>query len=90
MQVAVDQSGGGSHPREKFDARGRLCLFSLRCCLCPVPSVSGRDGCFFLLMAGFWTFFFIDLLKSDPGLLERRLPRQETEPEQKRFQRLFS
>jgi hypothetical protein len=28
---------------------------------------------FFLLMAGFWTFFFIDLLKSDPGLLERRL-----------------
>ena len=45
---------------------------------------------FFLLMAGFWTFFFIDLLKSDPGLLERRLQKQETEPEQKLFQRLFS
>ncbi len=42
------------------------------------------------LMAGFWTFFFIYFLKHDPQLLERRLQRHEPDPEQRRFQKLFS
>ena len=35
-------------------------------------------------------FFFLNLLKHNPQLLERRLQAQETQPEQKVFQRLFS
>lgn len=42
------------------------------------------------LMSGFWTYFFVDLLKSDPQLLERRMQRRETEPEQKLLLRLVS
>ena len=42
------------------------------------------------LISGFWTYFFIDLLKSDPQLLERRMQRRETEPQQKLLQRLVS
>lgn len=42
------------------------------------------------LTAGFWTFFFIYFLKHDPQLLERRLQRHEADPEQRRFQKLFS
>lgn len=41
------------------------------------------------LMGGFWTFFLFDLLKRTPQLLERRLRREEADPEQKRFQRMF-
>lgn len=41
------------------------------------------------LMLVCWTFFFLDLLKHDPQLLQRRLRRRETEPEQKLFQKLF-
>jgi protein-S-isoprenylcysteine O-methyltransferase Ste14 len=41
------------------------------------------------LMAGFWTFFFLYFLKYDPQLLERRLQRLETDPEQRRFQKIF-
>jgi protein-S-isoprenylcysteine O-methyltransferase Ste14 len=41
------------------------------------------------LIAGFWTIFLMDFLKRDPALLERRLQRRETEPEQRLFQRLF-
>jgi len=42
------------------------------------------------LMFGFWTYFFVDLLKSDPQLLERRMQRRETEPQQKLLMRLVS
>ena len=42
------------------------------------------------LMSGFWTYFFVDLLKSAPQLLERRMQRRETEPEQKLLLRLVS
>lgn len=45
---------------------------------------------FLALMAGFFTFFFVNLLKHDPQLLERRLQKNETEPEQKVFQKLFA
>jgi protein-S-isoprenylcysteine O-methyltransferase Ste14 len=45
---------------------------------------------FLLLMASFWIAFFVDLLKHDPKLVERRLQRRETEPAQKLFQKLFS
>jgi protein-S-isoprenylcysteine O-methyltransferase Ste14 len=41
------------------------------------------------LIAAFWTIFLMDFLKKDPALLERRLQRKETEPEQRLFQRLF-
>ena len=44
---------------------------------------------FLILMAGFWTFFFIDLLKRDPKLLERRLQSEESAPEQRLFQKLL-
>jgi protein-S-isoprenylcysteine O-methyltransferase Ste14 len=45
---------------------------------------------FLVLQAAFWTYFFLDFLKNDPQLLERRLKSKETEPEQKLFQRLFA
>ena len=45
---------------------------------------------FLLLMASFWIAFFVDLLKHDPKLVERRLQRREAEPAQKLFQKLFS
>ncbi len=41
------------------------------------------------LMTAFWTFFLTDFLKHDRQLLERRLQHRETEPEQRRFQKLF-
>ncbi len=48
-----------------------------------------QGGLFLALMAGFWIFFLIDLLKHDPQLVERRLRKEETAAEQKLFQRLF-
>lgn len=45
---------------------------------------------FLALTASFFVFFFGHLLKHDPQLLERRLQRRETEPEQKLFQKLFA
>jgi protein-S-isoprenylcysteine O-methyltransferase Ste14 len=45
---------------------------------------------FLFLMAAFWIFFLVDLLKHDPKLVERRLQRHEAEPAQKLFQKLFS
>jgi protein-S-isoprenylcysteine O-methyltransferase Ste14 len=44
---------------------------------------------FLILMTGFWIFFFIDLLKHDPKLLERRLQSEESAPEQRLFQKLM-
>jgi protein-S-isoprenylcysteine O-methyltransferase Ste14 len=44
---------------------------------------------FVALMAGFWTYFFVDLLERSPELLERRLRREETDPQQKIFQKIF-
>lgn len=44
---------------------------------------------FLILMTGFWIFFFFDLLKHDPKLLERRLQSEESAPEQKLFQKLL-
>lgn len=41
------------------------------------------------LQAGLWTFFFVDFLKHDPHLLERRLQTNENEPTQQVFQKLF-
>ena len=48
-----------------------------------------RGWLFLILMAGFWIFFFTDLLKHDPKLLERRLQSEESAPEQKLFQKLL-
>lgn len=44
---------------------------------------------FVSLMAGFWTYFFVDLLEHSPELLERRLRRDEADPQQKLFQKIF-
>lgn len=44
---------------------------------------------FFGLMVVLWGYFFVHLLHSNPELLERRMRREETSPEQRRFQRLF-
>jgi protein-S-isoprenylcysteine O-methyltransferase Ste14 len=44
---------------------------------------------FLALMAGLWIFFFIDLIKHDPQLLERRLQSKEAQPEQRLFQKLW-
>jgi len=41
------------------------------------------------LMTAFWTFFLINFLKHDRQLLERRLQDRETQPEQRRFRKLF-
>jgi len=41
------------------------------------------------LMAGFWTYFFVELLEYSPELLERRLRREEADPQQKIFQKIF-
>ena len=41
------------------------------------------------LMACFWIFFFLDFLKNDPALMERRLKNDEVEPHQRLFQKLF-
>ncbi len=57
----------------------------------PAGSLSFWQGWLFLvLMAVFWASFFINLLKHDPQLLERRLQKKEIEPEQRLFQKLFS
>jgi protein-S-isoprenylcysteine O-methyltransferase Ste14 len=45
---------------------------------------------FLALITGFWIFFFVDLLKRDPQLLERRLQSKEMQPEQGLIQRLMS
>lgn len=45
---------------------------------------------FWSLMAVLWTYFFIDLLKHDPRLLDRRLRSKESEPKQKLLLRIFS
>lgn len=42
------------------------------------------------VMALFWTYFLVDLLRRDPQLVERRLQHQEPEPEHQRFQKLFT
>jgi protein-S-isoprenylcysteine O-methyltransferase Ste14 len=49
-----------------------------------------QGGLFLLLMTGFWIYFFVDFMKHDPHLLERRLQAKEIHPEQKVFQRLHS
>jgi protein-S-isoprenylcysteine O-methyltransferase Ste14 len=41
------------------------------------------------LMAGFWTYFIADLVEHSPELVERRLRREEADPRQKLFQRVF-
>src|ERR1700676_2819004 len=56
----------------------------------PAGSLRYWQGWLFLsLMAGFWILFFIDLLKHDPKLLERRLQSEESAPEQRLFQKLL-
>jgi protein-S-isoprenylcysteine O-methyltransferase Ste14 len=45
---------------------------------------------FLFLTAGFWIFSFVDLLRHDPQLVERRLQAKEPQAEQKLFQKLFS
>jgi protein-S-isoprenylcysteine O-methyltransferase Ste14 len=45
---------------------------------------------FLALLAVFWIAFFVDLIRRDPRLMERRLQNRETEPQQKLFQKLFS
>ena len=42
------------------------------------------------VMSALWTGFLVDLLRSDPQLVERRLQGREAEPEQKLFQKLFT
>jgi protein-S-isoprenylcysteine O-methyltransferase Ste14 len=42
------------------------------------------------LMVVFWIYFLVDLMKNDPRLVQRRLQRKESEPQQRVLQRLFS
>ena len=42
------------------------------------------------IMAAFWTYFLVALLKHDPRLIERRLQTRESDPAQKWALRLFS
>jgi protein-S-isoprenylcysteine O-methyltransferase Ste14 len=42
------------------------------------------------LQAGLWIFFFVDFLRSDPQLIERRLQSKEADPAQRWFQRLWT
>jgi len=70
---------------------GITLVFYVLIVLVPAGSLRFWQAWLFLaLMAGFFTFFFVNLLKHDPQLLERRLQKNETEPEQKVFQKLFA
>lgn len=40
------------------------------------------------LMVGFWIYFFVHLMRNDPQLVQRRLQRKESEPQQRIFQKL--
>jgi protein-S-isoprenylcysteine O-methyltransferase Ste14 len=42
------------------------------------------------LQAGLWVFFFVDFLRNNPQLVERRLQSKENQPEQRWFQRLWT
>jgi len=42
------------------------------------------------LQAGLWSFFFVDFLRNDPQLVERRLQSKEPDPAQRWFQRLWT
>jgi len=44
---------------------------------------------FIAVQAVFWTYFFVEFLKRDPKLLERRLESKEATREQKWFQKLW-
>jgi len=56
----------------------------------PAGSLRFWQGWLFLLLqAGFWTYFTFDFLKRDPKLLERRMQRKESQPQQRWFQRLW-
>jgi protein-S-isoprenylcysteine O-methyltransferase Ste14 len=56
----------------------------------PAGSLRFWQGWLFLaLLSGFWILFFVDLMKRDPQLVERRLQNEEREPQQKLFQKLF-
>jgi len=57
-----------------------------------VPAGSFRfwEAWLFLSLMGMsWTLFFFSFLKTDPQLLARRLQREETDPAQRLFQKLF-
>ncbi len=41
------------------------------------------------LMAGFWTYFSADLVEHIPELVEPGLRREEADPQQKSFQKVF-
>jgi len=57
----------------------------------PAGSLRFWPGWVYLaLMVAFWVFSFTNLMKHDPQLLERRLQKKETQPEQRLFQRLWS
>jgi protein-S-isoprenylcysteine O-methyltransferase Ste14 len=45
---------------------------------------------YLILMSVFWTYFYVELLKRSPDVIERRLQRTESEREQKLFQKLFT
>jgi protein-S-isoprenylcysteine O-methyltransferase Ste14 len=56
----------------------------------PAGSLRFWQGWLFLMLqAGFWTYFTFDFLKRDPKLLERRMQRKESQPQQRWFQRLW-
>ena len=56
----------------------------------PAGSLRFWPGWVYLaLMAAFSVFSFANLMKHDPQLLERRLQKKETQPEQRLFQKLW-
>lgn len=86
----VSMTTSVENPKAKSIARRgiRQLIFSvgLFAVLILIPAWSWRywQGWLYLgLMAGFWTYFFLDLLKNDPELVERRMKTKESATQQK-------
>ena len=87
IESGIDQ---GRSLKARAVRRLVLALIAYAAILFVPASLRFWQGWLFLgLMAGFWIFFFVNFLKHDPKLLERRLQGKETDPRQQLFQKLF-
>lgn len=74
-------------------ARRLVVTFAALAFLLFVPAGSLRfwqAWVFLAVMGTLWTYFFVDLLRHDPQLLERRMRSKESEPVQKLLLKIFS
>jgi protein-S-isoprenylcysteine O-methyltransferase Ste14 len=74
-------------------ARRLVVTFAALAFLLFVPAGSLRfwqAWAFLAVMGMLWTYFFVDLLRHDPQLLERRMRSKESEPVQKLLLKIFS